>query len=600
MTGLLSPSLPRAWGYGQMVDKWLVETDLNEDWNFYTRANVGEVFPDPVAPLTFGWVQDDAGIHAFERGFRGAYYRYGCLSPEEFPPDRATILATFGGYTYLNASAMRMIGHRAEGMSAQTVDDVFFGDAPGVPEFVEKPEYDRPDLTAKTGETMVWAITASELPEVARHEAFVNSLRHDRPDIAGASNRRLVEHAMGLMNEHLEMLFEEHIFISAVATIPIGAITQICAAVGRPEATLRLLGGLGDVESAAPSLVMWELGRVVATSDALATLFDAGVAGLDARIRSSASEDAAAFAAAFDDFLVHYGSRGPNEWELRCPTWETDPDLALAAIDRMRLADDSASPIVQNSESAAERERLGVEIAAMLEGDPGTQGVFLGALQAATVFLPGRERTKTNCVKLIEEARVALHEYGRRRVADGHFPELNSFGLLSHAELFDSLDHPERYGEILVERHALYEEVAMLQEPFIVHGVVPDMAAYPRRDEVEYRTLAAGDVIQGMPGCPGSAVGTARVILDTHDPTSLEPGDILIAPITDPSWTPLFVPAAAIVVDVGAALSHAIIVSRELGNPCVVSATDATHRIPDGATVEVNGDTGTVTVLAVP
>ena len=65
----------------------------------------------------------------------------------------------------------------------------------------------------------------------------------------------------------------------------------------------------------------------------------------------------------------------------------------------------------------------------------------------------------------------------------------------------------------------------------------------------------------------------------------------------DPSWTPLFVPAAGVVVDVGAALSHAIIVSRELGIPCVVSATDATKRIPDGARIQVDGDTGVVTVL---
>jgi len=102
-----------------------------------------------------------------------------------------------------------------------------------------------------------------------------------------------------------------------------------------------------------------------------------------------------------------------------------------------------------------------------------------------------------------------------------------------------------------------------------------------------------------MPGCPGVSEGRARVILDSHDPTALEPGDVLIAPLTDPSWTPLFVPAAGVVVDVGAALSHAIIVSRELGIPCVVSATNATKRIPDGAMVRVDGDSGVVTVLEV-
>ncbi len=89
-------------------------------------------------------------------------------------------------------------------------------------------------------------------------------------------------------------------------------------------------------------------------------------------------------------------------------------------------------------------------------------------------------------------------------------------------------------------------------------------------------------------------------MLDSNDPSALQPGDVLIAPITDPSWTPLFVPAAGVVVDVGAALSHAIIVSRELGIPCVISATGATRRIPDGARVRVDGNTGLVTVLGRP
>jgi rifampicin phosphotransferase len=71
----------------------------------------------------------------------------------------------------------------------------------------------------------------------------------------------------------------------------------------------------------------------------------------------------------------------------------------------------------------------------------------------------------------------------------------------------------------------------------------------------------------------------------------------LIAPLTDPAWTPLFIPAAAVVVDVGAQVSHAVIVSRELGIPCVVSVTDATRRIPDGAMVTVDGTNGTVTII---
>ncbi len=68
-------------------------------------------------------------------------------------------------------------------------------------------------------------------------------------------------------------------------------------------------------------------------------MFDDGHQGLDARLRASDSADAATFIEAFDAFLFSYGCRGPNEWEARSPTWETEPDLALAAIDRMRLSD---------------------------------------------------------------------------------------------------------------------------------------------------------------------------------------------------------------------------------------------------------------------
>ena len=103
--------------------------------------------------------------------------------------------------------------------------------------------------------------------------------------------------------------------------------------------------------------------------------------------------------------------------------------------------------------------------------------------------------------------------------------------------------------------------------------------------------------MQGIAGCPGVARGTARVVIDAADPRELGPGDVLIAPITDPSWTPLFLAADAVVVDVGATMSHAVIVSRELGIPCVVSAVGATTSIADGATLEIDGNAGTVIAL---
>ena len=112
--------------------------------------------------------------------------------------------------------------------------------------------------------------------------------------------------------------------------------------------------------------------------------------------------------------------------------------------------------------------------------------------------------------------------------------------------------------------------------------------------------MQVGDVLKGVAGSPGEATGTARIMLDLSDPSLLEPGDILIAPSTDPSWTPLFLVAEAVITDIGAVGTHAVIVSRELGIPCVPSIADATKRIPDGATITVNGSLGTVTIDALP
>ena len=112
--------------------------------------------------------------------------------------------------------------------------------------------------------------------------------------------------------------------------------------------------------------------------------------------------------------------------------------------------------------------------------------------------------------------------------------------------------------------------------------------------------VAVGDVLTGVAGSPGIATGIAKVLLSVDDPTELDPGDILVAPSTDPAWTPLFLAAGAVVVNVGAVGTHAVIVSRELGIPCVPSVANATKRIPTGATVTVNGHAGTVTIDALP
>jgi len=159
---------------------------------------------------------------------------------------------------------------------------------------------------------------------------------------------------------------------------------------------------------------------------------------------------------------------------------------------------------------------------------------------------------------------------------------------------------PDEFRARLAQRERQYDELFELDPPFILNATVPALSKWPKKGDSTATPVTKGEVLTGMPGAPGTYTGRARVILDPADPLALEPGEVLVAPLTDPAWTPLFVPAGAVVVNVGALVSHAIIVSRELGIPCVVSVKDATNRIPDGATITVDGSTGSVTVVSLP
>ncbi|NDE81246.1 MAG: hypothetical protein EB037_10085 [Actinobacteria bacterium] len=375
----------------------------------------------------------------------------------------------------------------------------------------------------------------------------------------------------------------------------------MCAALGEPETAMKLLAGIGDVDSAEPSYRMWEISRKVRASSVVTAEFDKGVHGLLERLGASASVDASSFLADFDAFLLDFGSRGPNEWEISSDSWETRPEIALSAIDRIRLQSDDESPRIRQKRKSDERERLTAEMRAKVKplGDE-LVGQFEGAIVASSQMAI-RERTKTNIIRALHEVRMVFRELGRRRAADGSLADPHHVFALLEEELDQFLFDGASMKDTLATRHADWQELQKLEPPFFIkNGVVPPLSQYKKKGQGSATKAVTGDVVQGVPGCTGVYVGRARVVLDPSDPGELEPGDVLIAPNTDPAWTPLFMSCGAVVVNVGAAISHAIIVSRELGLPCVVSATDATLRIVSGSLIEVNGDTGAVTILEVP
>jgi pyruvate,water dikinase len=549
---------------------YVTDTDLSARFPIYTRANVGEVFPDPVTPLT-----SDTALWYAELGWRDAWIRIGAFDEDEFPADQFCQLGVQGGFCYLNASLIRLFAERAPGLSWRDMDAQFFGTQPGIPDYEEVPGDVRPDLAEKIGATFGWVFaqtSLSALTELTDDRERTIALRAARPDFSTFSDRDLWDRYMSLVPEH-RILFGHHLFTTYMATVPLGVISGVATAVGRPDLVMPIIAGIGEVDSAAPSHALWKISRMTEGSPE----FDAG------------------FAAFIDEF----GSRGPNEWESRSPSWETKPSLALVAIQRMRLAPDSADPELQNAERARQRAEASAELLAIVEGDAATHGQLAAAIACSAAWFPGRERTKTNNIRCIHEMRMPMRELGRRMVAKGAFDEIEDYGFVRMAEMDELLADPASLTERIRTRRAEYQALQRLVPPFVFVGEAEPPSTWAHVDDAASDQLGAGDTLAGIPGCSGVVEGIARVVLDSNDPTALEPGDILVAPITDPSWTPLFVPAGGVIVDVGAPMSHAIIVSRELGIPCVISATGATRRIPNGARVRIDGGTGLVTVLEV-
>ncbi len=580
-----------------MMDRWITDWVPSERWPHYTRANSGEVAPTPVSPLsaTYTWAN---GIC---QGWRDGYVRTGNYSMDEFDMARPETVGFFGGYMYINLSNVRMQGVRNPAVTVEQLDLAFFGDHPDVPPYVADPRDERPDLTDKILAHMGWLVTTSTWPEIDGERDKTKALRAKRPDLTSLDDAALLRRVRELQTL-IAKLFESHTLTSSGSGVAPGILFAVGQAIGDPTVPMKLVSGLGDVDSAEPSARMWEISRLVRSSQEMTDLFDQGIPGLVERLAASRSEDASKFLSEWRRFIEDFGSRSVNEYELSADTWETRPELALATLERVRFQSDEDSPALRLARRVREREAATAEVRAKLAdmGNEELAGQFEAALVAANQLV-FRERTKTNLIRAIHEARMTFLELGRRHAATGHLREVSHVFQLLDEELEAFVANPASFTDTLASRASEWAELFDLEPPFIIRdGKVPPLSEWPRKGDAKVAKLEPGASLHGVAGCPGKATGRARVIMQVGDPGDLEPGDVLVAPVTDPGWASLFMAASAVVVEVGGQISHAIIVSRELGLPCVVSATGACQAIPDGALVEVDGDTGTVTVVELP
>jgi len=577
-----------------LSDKWIIDRTPTKRFPFYTRGNAADVLADPVSPLgwTFCW---ESGIVL---GCRDGFVTFGVFDEDDYgtPPET---FGCFGGYFYNSLMQARLMGVRMPGASPEAIDAAYFDDRPDVPPYVAEPWHESPRHAEKLAETQAYIMSAVTHQPVEDQHAIALEIRRNRPDLSQLSNEELVARAR-TMQPHLVAMFEQHAWASLGASFGPGGILAIAEGLGRAEDGVRMIGAVGNVDSANIATQLWDLSRIVRTDASLTKLFDESFSKgtINSETAKSLMSEIAGtpFASALQTFMIDHGGRAPNEWDPAASSYESKPALAFIQVDRLRHQDDSADPHKAHERNSAERERLYNEFMELLSGDPETSGAFAASYASSGVWQATRERCKSNNIAAIHEVRVCFDEIGRRMVEAGHLAAIEQIYMLLESEIERYLSDPASFKGVLAERFADHQALALLDPPYIIGMDVPPLSQWKRRDNSAAETVKVGDVLKGVACSAGEYTGTARIILDPFDPSGLEAGDILVTLNTDPSWTPLFLASGAVVVNLGAVGSHASIVSRELGIPCVASVADATKKIPDGANITVNGSTGTITI----
>jgi len=293
--------------------------------------------------------------------------------------------------------------------------------------------------------------------------------------------------------------------------------------------------------------------------------------------------DASPFKQAFRAYLTEYGHRGVYELDIINPRWREDPSYLLGIIRSMISAADLAEI------KARQKRNRDKALQEMDRLPPHRRMIVRYWLKEARKGAELREMSKSVIVKPYELLRVMALEMGRRLEERGILKNRADVFHCAWHELFTILkgEWEGRGVDMLVaERKARRIELEAQSPPDLIIGEVPRFA--------EPLAHSSGNALAGMGVAAGRAEGGAKLIRHPGEGDKLQAGDVLVAPSTDPAWTPLFLRAAGIVMETGGFLSHGAIVAREYGIPAVVNIPGVLQLLEDGQRVVVDGDEGKV------
>jgi phosphohistidine swiveling domain-containing protein len=289
------------------------------------------------------------------------------------------------------------------------------------------------------------------------------------------------------------------------------------------------------------------------------------------------------------NFLRAYGHRGVAEIDLGLPRWSEDPTYVLGVLaNYLRLDNPDLAPDVQFRRAVQGAEEMVAALARRATTKGHLRGVLVGFLLKRARDLAGlREVPKFFAVLILAQARALLWEIGEELTRSGRLERAEDIYFVTLPEAQVALAGKDLHS-VVRERRATYEhELSRRHVPRVLLSDGTEPTAEAVLDAV------ADGALRGTPASPGTVTAKARVILD---PTGarLEPGEILVAPSTDPGWTPLFLTAGGLVMEMGGAMSHGAVVAREYGIPAVVGVPDATERIITGQRITVDGSAGMI------
>jgi pyruvate,water dikinase len=289
-------------------------------------------------------------------------------------------------------------------------------------------------------------------------------------------------------------------------------------------------------------------------------------------------------------FLARYGFRSIGEIDLGVERWSENPQHILGALaNYLRLGDDALAPDAQFARGEHEAEAMIGSLLARVHGPK--RLVLRFVLRRVRALIGSREAPKFHIIRLlVTPARELLKPVGNELASSGRLAQADDIFFLTLPEARRAVAG-EDLRQVVAKRRATFDrERARRHIPRLLLSDGTDA-------EVALVSVTGG--LRGSPASPGVVSGIARVIRSPQG-ARLEPGEILVAPSTDPGWTPLFLTAGALVMEMGGMMSHGAVVAREYGIPAVVGVAGATEQITTGQRVTVDGSAGTVALEVEP